>query len=40
MVDVSIIIETSQEAKRNGQTGWQDHLLSLADALTKNAKFV
>ena len=42
MVDVSIVTETSQEAKWNRQTGRrtgaQDHVLCQVDALTKNAK--
>ena len=40
MVDVSIVNETSPEANWNRQTGRQadaqDHILSQADALTKN----
>ena len=44
MVDVSIVTQTSQEANWNGQadrqtdrqTDGQDHVLSQADALTKN----
>ena len=42
MVDVSIVTQTSQEANWNGQTDGQadgqDHVLSQADALTKNCK--
>ena len=40
MVDVHIVTETSQEANWNRQTGGQAdaqfHILSQADALTKN----
>ena len=42
MLDNSIVNKTSQEANWNGQTDrWtdgQDHVLSQADALTKNIK--
>ena len=36
MVDVRVVTETSQEANCNGQVDGQDHVLSQADALTKN----
>ena len=37
MLDISIVNETSQEANWSRQTGAQDHELSQADTLTKNA---
>ena len=37
MLDISIVNETSPEANWNGQPdGWKSHVLSQADALTKN----
>ena len=36
MVDVSIVTETWLETNWNRRTGAQDHVLSQADALTKN----
>ena len=36
MVDISIVTETSLEANWNRRTDGQDHVLSQADALTKN----
>ena len=36
MLDISIVNETSPEANWNRRTDAQDHVLSQADALTKN----
>ena len=36
MLDINIVNETSPEANWNRRTDGQDHVLSQADALTKN----